>query len=193
MLTELGHDVIPVTKSPLNDPHFIDSFLVYWAKGASDIADLVRSRTGRPAEETGLLEPWTLGLAAHFRARPETTLNDALENFRKVQHEVAEFFEEFDAWLSPVTATPAPPIGHQAPTLDFETLLERVSYFAAYTPIHNTAGTPAMSVPFAWSGKGLPIGVQISSKLGNEGLLFKLAYQIEEAQPWAQRLPPIVA
>lgn len=193
LLSELGHDVIATESTPLGDPEFFDSFLVHWALGASGIADVVTEQTGLPAAETGLLEPWTLGLADYYRAQPAGAIERALENFQSVRNRVAEFFTKYDAWLTPVTATAAPPIGHQAPTVEFKTLFERVSYFAAYTPIHNTAGTPAMSVPFAWTDEGLPIGVQISSKVGNEALLLKLAYQMEEARPWAERLPPIVA
>ncbi len=193
LLTELGHDVVLTKETPLNHPDFVESFLVHWASNAAQLEDLVVARTNRHAADTGLLEPWTLGLAQYYRAQPDDALETALANFRDVQQKVASFFDEFDAWLSPVTATTAPRIGHQAPTQDFATLHERVLRFAAYTPIHNTAGTPAMSVPFAWSDEGLPVGVQLSSKIGNEELLLKLAYQIEEARPWAHKLPPTVS
>ncbi len=104
---------------------------------------------------------------------------------------VADFFEDYDAWLSPVTASPAPRLGQQAPTVDFDTLIERVVRFAAYTPVHNVAGTPAMSVPFTLSQEGLPIGVQLATRVGGEALLLQLAYQMEQARPWIGDLPPI--
>ena len=192
LLEEQGHDVVVVDATPLDDPEFIESFLVHWALGAAGIADMVAEQTNRPAAETGLLEPWTLALADYYRQQPDGAIEKALANFGQVKANVASFFDGYDAWLTPVTATPPPRIGHQSPTLEFDTLLERVLNFAPYTPIHNTAGTPAMSVPFAWSGEGLPIGVQISSEIGNEGLLLKLAYQLEEARPWAHRLPPMI-
>ena len=113
--------------------------------------------------------------------------------FRASAEKVADFFGHYDAWLSPVTASPAPRLGEQAPTVEFDTLLDRVVRFAAYTPLHNVAGTPAMSVPFASSEDGLPIGVQLSARVGEEARLLQLAYQLEEARPWIGQLPPVHA
>ena len=81
----------------------------------------------------------------------------------------------------------------QAPTLDFKTLYERVTSYVAYTPIHNVAGTPAMSVPLGLSTDGLPIGSQFAAAKGREDLLYALAYELEAAQPWAKRTPKIWA
>jgi amidase len=47
------------------------------------------------------------------------------------------------------------------------------------------AGTPAMSVPLGWGKNGLPIGSQFAAAKGNEGLLYALAYELEQAQGWA--------
>ena len=51
----------------------------------------------------------------------------------------------------------------------------------------------AMSVPLHWSEKGLPIGVQLVARLGEEATLLRVAAQLEAARPWAHRRPPIHA
>jgi amidase len=46
-----------------------------------------------------------------------------------------------------------------------------------------------MSVPLHWNEAGLPIGMQIVGRFGDESTLFRLAGQLERAQPWSERAP----
>ena len=52
-------------------------------------------------------------------------------------------------------------------------------------------GTPAISLPLSWSAEGLPIGSMFTAKYGQERTLLELAYELEEAQPWADKKAPI--
>jgi len=103
------------------------------------------------------------------------------------------WFETFDVILSPVLRTPPVPIGHITGDVPLETLLERIADFALYTEVHNAFGVPAMSVPLHWTADGLPVGLQFAARMGQERALFELAYELEEAAPWAGRRPPVYA
>lgn len=188
----LGHEIVDVTP-PIDGPQFIDHFLTAWASGPAQLKALVEEKTGKPAAETGLLEPWTLGLADFFNAKDDDAMKNALAYFAKVEADIAEFFTGYDVWLTPTLASAPPKLGEQAPTVDFDTLYERTTTYVAYTPQHNVAGTPAMSVPLSWNEAGLPIGSQFAAAKGQEGLLLQLAYELEKAQPWMDKWAPYSA
>jgi amidase len=76
--------------------------------------------------------------------------------------------------------------------VEYAKLYDDVLSWVAYTPVHNAAGTAAMSVPLGWSSGGLPIGMQFATVPGWRAHLFELAYELEAAAPWADRWPAMV-
>jgi amidase len=68
-------------------------------------------------------------------------------------------------------------------------LAGKVFAFIPYTPPFNVTGQPAMSVPLQWTSSGLPIGMQFVARLGDDAMLFRLAAQLEQAQPWTIKVP----
>jgi Asp-tRNA(Asn)/Glu-tRNA(Gln) amidotransferase A subunit family amidase len=105
---------------------------------------------------------------------------------------MAAFLADYDVILSTALAGPPPKLGYfDQNSSDVETFAERVNTYLSVTPLHNATGTPAMSVPLHWTADGLPVGVHFAGRYGEEATLLRLAAQLEEAQPWFDRVPAL--
>jgi amidase len=118
----------------------------------------------------------------------------------------------FDVLLTPTVGLPPLPVGsYQLSTLQRQgvkllaslpaaALLSQRSRLteafgqvfeaAPYTMIANVTGQPSMSLPLHWTADGLPMGMLFTAAIGEEGLLFRLAAQLEQAMPWRDRIAP---
>lgn len=187
---DLGHEIIDYTL-PTDGNKFSDQFLMYWAAGAAQFAQDAAAFSGKPISPE-IVEPWTLGLAQMYAARADE-LPDVVAYLQGFAAEYDAWFNDFDVMLMPTLARPPVPIGEQDPTGDFDAVMASVLGFAAYTAPMNVAGAASMSVPLAWTDGGLPVGAMFSGRKGDDGLLLELAYELEDARPWIDRLPPVVA
>jgi len=68
-------------------------------------------------------------------------------------------------------------------------LAEKSFGYIPFPPIANMTGQPSMSVPLHLSADGLPVGSMLTAALGNDALLFQVAAQLEQAQPWVGNWP----
>jgi amidase len=190
---KLGHRV-EETKLEINGSEFIDAFLGFWATGALGLESLVEALLGKGTKREDVLEPWTIGLIELAKSRGrDACVQRAMKVFGEVTASLEKTFRAYDVILSPVMRVPPYKIGWHAPTVSFDTLLARLIDEVGYTPVHNAAGTPAMSAPLYWTGEGLPIGSQFAAWRGGEATLLELAYELEAAQPWARKRPTIFA
>jgi amidase len=187
LCASLGHELFESAPAVAGEP-FVEHFLTLWAHGPAQLMEELRRRR---VDAEAVLEPWTLGLAADYRAKPLGSLPAALAFFAEVERALDAFFESTDVWLTPMLASAPPLLGELAPGVPFATLRQRCIRYVGYTPIHNVAGTPAMSVPLGWSADGLPIGVQFAARRGAEATLLALAYELEAAAPWSGRRPAV--
>jgi amidase len=61
------------------------------------------------------------------------------------------------------------------------------------TQLFNQTGQPAISLPLHLTADGLPIGVQLAARYGEEATLIRIAAQLEAAHPWLGHKPRIMA
>ncbi len=98
----------------------------------------------------------------------------------------------YDVMLTPTMATTPLPLGRLALDRDdFAAQGVDVQRTVGFTSLFNASGNPAASVPLYWSESGLPVGTQLVAAYADEATLFRLGAQLEAAQPWAERKPPV--
>jgi amidase len=83
-------------------------------------------------------------------------------------------------------ADETPRLGHLDSTADYQQIIDRLVNWAAFTPLQNVTGEPAISLPLAESASGMPVGMMLSADVGREARLLELAFELEEAQPWTR-------
>ena len=187
---ELGH--IVEERTPDYDRSALaDAWLSIVA--ANEAADLVEGPivVGR-APRRDELEPWTW-LLSEFGAKK--TASDVILALRTMHWEgrrIGFFFEDFDILLTPTLGKPPVAVGRiSTATNDFGAFLDELMSFIPFTPLANAVGVPSASLPLYWNAEGLPIGVMLTGRFGDEASILRLSRQLETARPWNQRHPPI--
>jgi amidase len=187
----LGH-IVEEQNPTVDGPRLAGPFATVSASGLSTDVRNWERRLGREARaEEFEADTWAAIQRGRNASVTAEQLTDALVELQGVCDYLADFFLPYDVWLTPTVAAPPPPLGSFRPTPEDPGRGMRASgMFLAFTPFINVTGQPAMSVPLFWNADGLPIGVHFVGRYGDEGTLFRLAAQLEQARPWASRVPP---
>ncbi|KGN37204.1 amidase [Knoellia subterranea] len=181
LLESLGHSVVDYV--PPIPTFFKADFEDYW----SLLAYAVSSNRGGmfgSGFDAAQLDPLTLGLAKRFRRRAHRTplFIARLAASGAVQQ---KRFGDVDLVLSPVLVHNAPRIGYLGADQSFEEHFEKLVRYAAFTPLANATGAPAISLPLGQTDDGRPVGIMLSARRGEERRLLEIAFDLEEASPFA--------
>jgi amidase len=176
------------------DQHLVrGSFSYIWAAFAGWAVEYWERVLDRKVTEADL-EP---GTWAYYQKSKEITAARyllAVTDAQLLSRQVANFFQNYDLLLTPCLSEPPCKLAAMDPQPDDPMAgMRRSADFAGFTAIANITGQPAMSVPLHWNADGLPIGLQFIGRFGDEATLFRLAGQLEQARPWADRIPSINA
>lgn len=192
LCADLGHEVTEDAPK-INGPWLVQAFTTIWAAGCASGIDALAFLTGKPPKQD-LFEPLTWALYEMGQRTTGSSYLLAHAVLQQISRQVARFMEKYDAWLTPTLAEPPVPLGtfDAAPDNPMRGFYRAVEY-VPFTPLANATGQPAMSVPLFWNKEGLPVGTHFLGRFGEEGLLFRLAAQLEAARPWANQRPPVTA
>ena len=192
LLDDMGHDVSDAR--PKADHHgMMRAWCDIVASGVLASTEAELTRLGRPLHEDDL-EPLGRAAMAHARTLSGADYLNALSTIHRYGREMAAFFEDWDVLLTPTLAEPPAQIGRFAHDHD-DFLAYRLGPgmcfdYSPYTAAFNATGQPAMSVPFAIED-GLPIGVHLAGRFGEDDTLISLAADIERARPWDHLRAPL--
>jgi amidase len=180
LLAECGHDVEDIA-SPF-DPGIVRHFETLWY--AMTMLAPVDAAT-EPA-----LRPITRYLRERGKAVSAAELITTQAALQAATRNALTALSRYDAILTPTLAQPPAKVGwfeEADPAENFE----RQKAFTPFTAVYNVSGQPAVNVPLHWNSGGLPIGVMLAGRMGEEATLIELAAQLERARPWRDRHPPM--
>ncbi len=209
LLESLGHYVEPA-EPPIDGLQVAEDWLMMWFAHTAATVREVRRQTGCGLDG---FEADTLAMAAFGEASRASEYIVAFQRWNDYMRQLDGFFEHYDLLMTPTLAHPPARIGEVATPAWQHVLLKivmslRLSRVALatgvvermakenlkwvpFTQLENVTGVPAMSVPLHWTADGLPMGVHFAAPHGEEGRLLRLAAQLEQARPWAQRRPEL--
>lgn len=135
------------------------------------------------------LAPYSKATIEHGGQVPGHEYSRALRGLEGFRAEIADFFESYDLLVLPGTAVPAFPVGER-PSEVAGHKVSRLWGAFPFTMLFNVTGQPAATLPVGTSREGLPIGLMVVGRVGDEATVLRASAAYEEACPWASRRPP---
>ena len=121
-----------------------------------------------------------------------TEYNTALGQRDRMIGQYGDEFERFDLLMSPTMPVTAFPVDKLPETIGGRPVYPNPTYgFHPFTYPINTIGHPAASVPCGFSSDGMPIGLHIIGRKGDEATVLAASAAFERARPWAHHMPPV--
>jgi amidase len=192
LLESLGHEL--VEDAPKYDwDRFLDTVHVIWTAFTALSMDGLGGALGRKPTPDGV-EAVTWACYEDGKRWSALDLLGALDHHNAVSRQVAPFFAGVDAFLTPTIGRAPAPLGEidqNKAGLAAIDWTRQVFEYVPFTALYNTTGQPAISLPLHWNAAGVPIGVQLAGRFGDEATLLRLAAQLEAARPWRDRRPGV--
>jgi amidase len=190
MLRELGHEIDEAM--PVFDLAALNkAFRVIIAGNLWNAVSMRYAALDRDPDGEGL-EKATWEWAQEGRTFTASDYAASLTAIHVAGRQLAQFFENYDAMLSTTMREPPVKLGTlRQNEQGLDDYMQALMGEMPVTPLFNSTGCPAMSVPLHWTAGGLPVGIHFGAAFGREDLLIRLASQLEQAKPWFDRRPDL--
>ncbi|MDP6510841.1 MAG: amidase [Dehalococcoidia bacterium] len=154
------------------------------------MADECAAHESLVAEHSDLVTPHVKAVIGHGRRVTGADYSRALRARERIKSQMAGFFEGYDLLLTPTTAVTAFPLGQRPRAIDGGEV-DRLWGPFYMAPVFNITGQPAASLPCGFSAEGLPVGLQVVSRWGNDAAVLRACAAFEKARPWAGKVPTL--
>ena len=136
------------------------------------------------------LTDYGLDTIEHGATRSVADYSLALLRVQQLQSQMEDLFQAYDLLLTPTTAVPGFSVGEHPAVIGGRPVIPFWGYTPFTFPFNMTMHTAA-SVPCGFSSDGMPIGLQIIGRRGEETTVLRASAAFERARPWRDRLPPL--
>lgn len=193
LLSDMGHDVEPARPRDADTEGMMVAWTDIVACGAALSVRKAVTARGRPLEHDEV-EGVTRGAIAHAATVSGDRYLECVNIVHAYGRAMAAFLADYDILLTATLSEPPAHVGrfdHRTEDyVAFRTGPEGVFAYSPFTAAFNASGQPAASVPLHWSPDGLPIGVHLAARFGEDEMLMSLCAELERARPWFHRRPP---
>src|SRR5579875_710662 len=189
LLESLGHHVEEGFPPALFEPELVQHFTAIIAADSEAMFQAFELLIGRSIGDEEI-EPRNLAYRGAGRSMGVVPYLQSRAWVSMWARSMAQWWEDHDLLLTPTVGAPPPELGWftaEGPEAEGPRIVSYIPYTAQF----NMTGQPAISLPLHWTAGGLPVGVQLVAAYGREDLLVRIASQIEEAAPWADRHPAL--
>jgi amidase len=211
LLKEMGHEVeeveLPFPREVLTEM----LFMLVVGETAADVQMSAAFTGNKPVRKNFESNTWML--YKFGQAYKAVDFTSARRKWNMVCRQMGAFHQKYDFLLTPTLGMRPFKIGALQNSAFEETMLnilnmlgissllrhtnlvEQISHkiygWIPYTPLANLTGQPSMTVPLYRSPQNLPIGVMFTGEIGRDDKLFRMAAQLEKAQPWFNEVPQL--
>jgi amidase/6-aminohexanoate-cyclic-dimer hydrolase len=192
LLTSMGHHVEPAVPLGADTAAMMRGWTDIVACGT---ALGIRSRLAALGRglQPGDIEGVSRSAMAHAASVSGEQYLAAVATVHRYGRQMAAFFEGYDMLLTPTMAEPPAHVGRfthdRNDYVNYRTGPDGVFAYSPFTAAFNATGQPAASIPLWWSSEGLPIGVHLAARFGEDETLMALAADLERARPWFGHMP----
>ncbi|MBB3773419.1 amidase [Angulomicrobium tetraedrale] len=187
-LDDLGHEVIEAPLPDLGFARFLDAMIDIMAASVTlTVNGYLRAHP--EIDPAQALEPAIFDALEQGKRISAETYGLAINRFHSIGRKLAIYLSDYDFILTPTLTQLPARLGEISMADDFRSFRRKVGRYTTFLAIINASGQPAASVPLHWTASGIPVGIQLVGRFGDESGVLRLSAQLESLAPWVGRLP----